>query len=142
MTKFCVTKSTLLAISEAFCQSLEQCAMALSKDCECPMTDTANQHLWLAPSAGWDSQNGKKPDGKCSCGEFSYGETTELIDFSAVSRPPHAAKSFALHSKSGVTKADSFNVIDSFPVQLNALKTAVLTASTVLGINQYVRDTN
>ncbi|XP_064602141.1 molecular chaperone MKKS-like [Liolophura sinensis] len=143
--KFHVTKSTLLTVSEAFCQSLEQCAMALSKDGECHMTDTANQHLWVAPSACWDSKKENKLFRKCSCGEFSRGETTKLIALTSVSGQPHTGTYLPVNNKTSVTKTDLLTgatVIDSFPVQLNALKTAVLTASAVLGINQYVRDTN
>lgn len=135
LNSFGCTYSTLLRICDIFTHSLEMVAMATSDKAVDNMSHSLYHHLWKVPKG---SSFGDETH-KCCCGlyETKYSDLIFLTDVSEKSEQTNEGD-----FESERELEENLCVVDLYSCTINALNTAVMTAVTVLSINQYIEDIN
>lgn len=145
-----ITKAQLHAAASAFSSSLDASARCLLIPTFQPWVDADNWHMWHAPQ-GVDVTLETTPF-SCACGMFTDADIDKkrlqpLLGEERIwlwNCGSNAGDEDILKGRRKVR--DSVNpdwlVLDTMECVVSAVRTAVMTATTVLSITQYIHDVN
>lgn len=145
-----ITKAQLLTSASAFASSLDASAHSLLSPSFHPWVDANHWHMWHAPQ-GVDVTM-EATSFSCACGMFTDFD----IDTNRVQSLLGTERKWLWNGicerrgeeipKGRLMVRDSVNpdwlVLDTMECVVSAVRTAVMTATTVLSITQYIHDVN
>ncbi|KAL5009275.1 hypothetical protein ScPMuIL_014856 [Solemya velum] len=141
---FGCTLSDVISACRTFSHCLELVGLSVSHDEEEHLIDNKYLHLWRVPKGEGDSlMEGTGGPQTCSCGLVKWN--SKLKFYQILGNDSCVSECIGDDSSSGSFQEPSnweSLVVDSESVSINALKTAVLTACTVLQIRQYIENVN
>lgn len=130
-----------------FSHCIELAGMTVSHEEEEHMFDTKYLHLWRVPKGERErlvEEGGVPPVKTCSCGLIKWNSTLKFDYIWENDSSFPESETAAEDSVDGIDDPTDWKslVVDLKSVSINAMKTAVLTACTVLQIRQYIENVN
>ncbi|KAK3087839.1 hypothetical protein FSP39_011341 [Pinctada imbricata] len=130
------SRTILSTACRIFTESLQSVAMAIAEEGETHMTSAIQPHYWRVPNYDESLVDTLL---MCSCGQVKkFGRDLSFLEENNISESQN--ESF-VKNEDGII-SDFPILLDLYSSNVSALKMAILTANTILGIGQFIDDRN